>query len=308
MISNKKLMKFFHQECNIQKLEELIDESYERIKLIKEPQTEEEYKDYFKENKEIIKNKEANQLLDELVYPKILDLYSLDDIKKPKAKVLGNGFCKDFISVQDNGFKYWLSGNITMIPLTLALGAVIPEAIAIGSLPYALIMVKYFTQMKNVGGFVDTFFKKICYVMQDTKNDFVYKLAHEATHSIHGKSNSLIENTLSSMYLDYFLYSEGLAEAVANDVTFELTEGRWDIFRKVSSNRRNQHLLNSYHNLCDTLKIKENERKFHRNQRVSRDIYEPDMYDLGFTIIELIKKDKGKEITRKLIKNEQIDL
>jgi len=32
------------------------------------------------------------------------------------------------------------------------------------------------------------------------------------------------------------------------------------------------------------------------------------MYDLGFTIIELIKKDKGKEITRKLIKNEQIDL
>ncbi len=308
MIPNKKLLEYFNQEHNIEKLESLIDESYERLKLIKEPKTEKEYESYFKENKEISENKEANHLLDELVYPKFAELYNINNVKRPKVKVVGKGLFKDLISLQDTGLKHLLCGNIALGSLILAIGAAVPEAVLIGSIPYGIIMAKYLILTKNSGGFIDPFFKKTCYVIQNRKGSFAYALAHELTHSVHGKSNSLLEKVIVGSKLDYLLYFEGLAEVVANDITFELDGGEGDVYRKISCNRRNHHLLNAYHDLCDTLNVKETDRKFHKNQILPKKIYEANMYDVGFSIIEMIKKDKGKKVIGKLIRNEHIGL
>lgn len=308
MIPNKKLLEYFYQEHNIEKLESLIDESYERLKLIKEPKTEKEYESYLKENKEISENKEANHLLDKLIYPKFAESYNINNVKKPKAKVVGKGLFKDLISFQGNGLKYLLCENSVLMPLTLAIGATLPEAISIGSIPYGIIMAKYLIITKNSRGFVDPFFKKTCYVIQDNESSFAYALAHELTHCIHGKLNSLLEKVIVGFQLDYFLYSEGLAEVVANDITFGLDGGEWDVYRKTSCKRRNYHLLNAYHDLCDTLNLKETDRKFHKNQILPKKIYEANMYNTGFSIIEMIKKDKGEEVIGKLIRNEHIEL
>lgn len=306
MIPNKKLLKYFYQEQNIGKLESLIDESYERLKLIKEPRNEKEYGPYLKENKEISENKEANRLLDELIYPKFTELYSINNVKKPKAKVIGKGLFKDIMSFQNNGLQYSLCWNSVLVPLMLAIGATLSEAVLIGSIPYGISMAKILITAKNSNGLVDPLFNKTCYVKQNYKGTFAYSLTHELTHSIHKQLISLFEKAIVGY--QYPLHSEGLAEVVANDITFELDGGEWDIYRKTSCNRRNNHLLKSYHDLCDTLNVKETDRKFHKNQILPKNIYEADEYDLGFSIIEMIKKDKGAEVIGKLIRNEHIEL
>lgn len=306
MIPNKKLLKYFYQEQNIGKLESLIDESYERLKLIKEPRNEKEYEPYLKENKEISENKEANRLLDELIYPKFTELYDINNVKKPKVKVIGKGLLKDIVSFHNTGLKYLFYGNSILIPLTLALGAIIPEAALIGSVPYGISMAKILIMSKNSNGLVDPFFDKTCYVKQNYKSKFAYTLSHELTHSVHKQLSSLLEEAVREYR--YLLHSEGLAETVANDITFRLDGGEWDIYKKTSCNRRNSHLLNAYYDLCDALKIKETDRKFHKNQVLPKNVYKASEYDLGFSIIEIIKKDKGMEVIGKLIRNEHIEL
>ena len=246
MIRKNKLNKYFLRKQNVSELEELIKESAQTIESIKEPKTKQEIEDYQIHDEKILTNKQAQTIMD-TIYPIIQKLYDPKKVKKPRVCVIGNNPVKNIYEFQKNGLKYLTGGLSTISPMVYALGALVPEALILGVVPIVSYNMRTYLNNKNIGGWVDPFFKRNCYVRHAQKSLFTFALAHESTHSLQGQRMSIIEKA-SDAYTDtYLLSNEGLAEIVAADVTERIEDGKWNMYKKVSSFITFSHLFESYH-------------------------------------------------------------
>lgn len=303
MIKNKDLLAYFYQEKNLRKLEGLIDESIQTLNSCVQPQSVAELELFSKNNIEITTNKEANELLDELVYPRIQEMIGDTDIKKPKIVIQGNGFLKDGLSLQKDSWKYLAFGGVTVVPLSLAFGSNISEAITMAVMLPILYTAKSLFQYKNAGGWVDPFIKTTAHVRSDSISYFIYALAHEVVHCVQGQTSYLL-NAVNGLTGRNLLYVEGSAELIAQKVVGEIDGGIWDDNKQLRvSSVANQRLLNSYHELCAELKIGENKKKFRKNIFIPKEVYDCSMYDLGFSTMKLLTENRDDEIYKDILMN-----
>jgi hypothetical protein len=305
MIPNKYLLAYFYQEQNIRRLEELIDEVIECKRSCKEPQTAEELEAYVRNCREITSNDEANDLVNKLIYPKIQEFSAVKDIRKPKAIVLGKNFISNTINFQRDSVKYLALGFFTISPITLTLGANIPEAV---TMPLILPFINTFKglfQYRDAGGCTDPIFKINAYVKSDRVHRFFYALTHEITHCIQGQKTNFLSNLVQGYTGRYSLYVEGTAELVTQEVSKTVDGGIWNNFKTNHAlSRSYSRLLNSYYKLCSHLGISENKKRFKKNSEVPEDVYSCNMYDAGYSIMALLRKERGDEIFNELLTNQ----
>ncbi len=300
MIGNKGLLEIFFREKNVKIIEDLIQENNEKQIPQYKPEITVNWDEISVNNRLIQTNKKANEILD-VVFPLIVQTFELDNVSKPKAAVFGRGFVKDILNQQRSLYKHSVGGMIAMMPLLYLLGANPTEMIGLSQIPYLVANFRQYNDYKRADGYIDPVIKSTIYVRKLKEDECIHAVAHEAIHSIHGQKTNICRR-LIGVFGKYQLYNEGIAIAMSAEVLQHIEGKIGSRLKYLNRLEKGQRLCSSYHELCDKFDVSRSRRMIKKTPDMPTP-YLCSMHDAGYTIIELLRKERGNEIINDIVTN-----
>lgn len=302
MDTDKELLGFFYQKRNISLLEATINSFDHRHLYPAKDETEDSTTD-------------PQTLFDELVYPEVHDILSIEDLTKPELRIFTENLFEkstaDLVA-RNVGLRFSIAaalwgtgfsgiGSIYGLqvydiypdaPFMLGLaGGILGVSLAALIIPVTLYSLK--GKFSSSKGFT---YRNTIYVKDKLERPvLIHALAHETAHAATYQCST---KKLRQSYL-----SEGLAEAVAIENSRSL-ESKRD--RAESAKREFHHLNTAYHHLCKKLGIESRIEDPYKKEKetfigkLALKCDEP--YDIGYTAVHLLQLEHcGTRILKELI-------